>query len=828
MDPRLIAEFNRLFEMQYDRVRDFLVLHYTANERHGEPLWDHVRTMALPDTLRHKIEMFEARAAAPDYIYGLFSRDSWLSVLIGQRLEARGYDHLADALALDDVQTRLADLKARIEVNAAAMTSHADFIAHYCRAAPPPRNPRWRRDERHGGRQRRRGRTRRGAVARGQRGARGARPRRGERDRGRAPEPGARIGYPRDAAAARGAAHLLGIDEAALLRATRGSFSLGQNFTHADGAMPAFFHAHGAYGAQIERRDFFPFWLKARRFGLGAAFEDFSLTAAAARHGRMLIPSEAIEAFGRADYGYHLPAAAYARALKALAANDGIESYQAETAHAILDPETGDIRAVEIGGGRRIAGRLFIDASGSEAMLLGDALGVGRESWRAHFPADRILAARAPQLASIPPYAEIRAWDQGWLGLFSSQARTHVVHAYASAQCGDDEALEAATRISGLALADPVVDVSDPGRRRVAWQPIASRSARRRAGLRSNPRRRPPRGPARLVHLLGLFPAGSGFAAERAQYNQTMQSLFEHVRDFQAAYYVVNREGDAPFWARARAAAAPPELAHRIATFAARGEIAPYENESFSPDSWRADVRRPGVDPRELEPGDRPHRARGDAPRVQADPRLHRRAGDRATDPRQYLESHCRRGPGPCVAPPPCAACTAACRSTTCRASRSARRRRRRRSPAIVAAETPVVLEGLVEGWPALAAGRASPAQLNAYLKAMDGGAPAPVMEAPARHRAQVRLRARSARVQLHQAPAWARRDARPDRGPDRRARRAVRRDPDAAAGCADAQFRAAEPDAACLARDVMPRAVGRRRGAHADAQRSRSQPRPA
>lgn len=50
----------------------------------------------------------------------------------------------------------------------------------------------------------------------------------------------------------------------------------------------------------------------------------------------------------------------------------------------------------------------------------------------------------------------------------------------------------------------------------------------------------------------------------------------------------------------------------------------------------------------------------------------------------------------------------------------------------IVQAARPVVLRGLIEHWPALAAGRNSPAALNRYLKAMDRGVPGPVMEAPA------------------------------------------------------------------------------------------------
>lgn len=49
----------------------------------------------------------------------------------------------------------------------------------------------------------------------------------------------------------------------------------------------------------------------------------------------------------------------------------------------------------------------------------------------------------------------------------------------------------------------------------------------------------------------------------------------------------------------------------------------------------------------------------------------------------------------------------------------------------VMAAEQPVVIKGLIDHWPALAAGRQSAQGLISYLKAMDRGAPAPVMEAP-------------------------------------------------------------------------------------------------
>jgi len=56
---------------------------------------------------------------------------------------------------------------------------------------------------------------------------------------------------------------------------------------------------------------------------------------------------------------------------------------------------------------------------------------------------------------------------------------------------------------------------------------------------------------------------------------------------------------------------------------------------------------------------------------------------------------------------------------------------------AIVAAGEPVIIQGLFDTWPALAAGMQGAATLNAYFRRLDRGAPVPVMEAPARHKGQ-------------------------------------------------------------------------------------------
>jgi tryptophan halogenase len=135
IDPRLADEFNRLTTMHYERIRDFLILHYVANRREGEPLWDYLRAMPLPDSLAHKMALFRARATAPEYQFGLFSRDSWLSVLFGQGLSPEAHDPLADTFDLDLIDSRCADFKSRIDAAVAAMPSQRQFIASYCAAS---------------------------------------------------------------------------------------------------------------------------------------------------------------------------------------------------------------------------------------------------------------------------------------------------------------------------------------------------------------------------------------------------------------------------------------------------------------------------------------------------------------------------------------------------------------------------------------------------------------------------------------------------------------------------------------------------------------------
>ena len=375
----------------------------------------------------------------------------------------------------------------------------------------------------------------------------------------------------------------LSIEESALLRLTGGSISLGQNFVS---PRQEFFHAWAAYGAPIEGKNFFSCWLRARRQGFQLPLRSFCLTAVAAQNGRMLVPDEATAAFGRTDYGYHFQTWGYVAYLKSLAFSLGVGC------HAVRDVEVeraadGSIAAIVADGALRIEGELFVDASGTDAVLIGRALQVPRESWRPYFPADRVLSARAPAFTAIPPFAEVRTSGTGWTLLHPSRVGTGILHAFCGDLLSDAAALESANAAAGTKLKDASCRVSDPYIRARVWE--GNCVAVGRAACDVDPLHDVELHILQLglVNLLALFPVCEAFAAERTEYNRLMRSYYERIRDFQCVWYALSSpEGE--FWRRARHVTVPDPLSHKVLTFRACGQIPPLEDETFSLESWQA------------------------------------------------------------------------------------------------------------------------------------------------------------------------------------------------------------------------------------------------
>jgi tryptophan halogenase len=128
MAPELAAEYNRLSVTEYERIRDFIILHYSANGRGDGELWRYCREMPLPETLTHKLALYRARGMLVQYDAESFFEPSWLCMYANLGIEARGWTPLANLLGLEELRDVTRRVRTDIARIAHEATPHREFL----------------------------------------------------------------------------------------------------------------------------------------------------------------------------------------------------------------------------------------------------------------------------------------------------------------------------------------------------------------------------------------------------------------------------------------------------------------------------------------------------------------------------------------------------------------------------------------------------------------------------------------------------------------------------------------------------------------------------
>jgi len=393
---------------------------------------------------------------------------------------------------------------------------------------------------------------------------------------------------------------LLGVDERLVLDACRGVPMVGQRFSNWAKGAPPFMLAYDDEPPPGGRLPFLQYWAKAALEGLRVGLEEFSLGSGCARLNAVPLPVDE-NAVLSASYGYQLEAQAYAELLKQLALRRGIEIAASPLCGVGITGDT--IEGVELADGTRIEADLYVDASGREARLIGGLASAHFESWSEWLPCDRLLAASAPRMPSLPAFSQVSAFHGGWVGLFPLQDRTAVVAAYSSTAAKDSEVADLAGVITRVRISgDAVVSDLGPGARQSPW--LGNCVAIGEAAIAPDPIDGVEMQvtQAGISHLVSLFPATAGKSPEASAYNAAIRSFGSNLRDFQAAHYLFNRRYDEAMWDRVRDAAPPPGLARKAGMFRARAIIPMADEETFQEQGWAALLTGCGIVPQGYDP----------------------------------------------------------------------------------------------------------------------------------------------------------------------------------------------------------------------------------
>ncbi|MGK0270874.1 MAG: tryptophan halogenase [Cocleimonas sp.] len=123
-----INEYNRLMDIEYECIRDFIIIHYSLSDRKDTPFWKKMTEMSLPDTLQSKLDFFMCHGRLQRNDLDLFASTSWYAVLEGMEIRPKEYEPLIDLSDYSKVEEILASYIRSVDELIGKLPTHAEYI----------------------------------------------------------------------------------------------------------------------------------------------------------------------------------------------------------------------------------------------------------------------------------------------------------------------------------------------------------------------------------------------------------------------------------------------------------------------------------------------------------------------------------------------------------------------------------------------------------------------------------------------------------------------------------------------------------------------------
>jgi len=128
----VVDEYNAQAESEYERIRNFIILHYKVTERDDSPFWRYCRDMEVPSDLKHRMDLFKEFGRSNQVEGELFRLDSWTQVMLGQGIIPSSYHPMVALMAEPELQSFLASIAADVDKSIAMLSTHEAFVKKYC------------------------------------------------------------------------------------------------------------------------------------------------------------------------------------------------------------------------------------------------------------------------------------------------------------------------------------------------------------------------------------------------------------------------------------------------------------------------------------------------------------------------------------------------------------------------------------------------------------------------------------------------------------------------------------------------------------------------
>lgn len=390
------------------------------------------------------------------------------------------------------------------------------------------------------------------------------------------------------------------VNEDDLVRAGAASFTLGTAYSNWSASRPTYFLPYGDAGAAIGG---VAFHLLAARLGAEGnkiALADYSVAAIMAQSGRFARPSDDPRSvLSTFTYGLHLDAGRYAEALFKLARERGATVVQ----DSLRSVETADgrIEALHLASGERLAGQIFVDATGTRAALASGLQGGEFERWEDLLPFDRVVSAVTRVGAPPAPYAHVAANSCGWRMTVPAGSVVGEVLVYSSDLLSPEHAERMLlAKGTGEPITAPHHAAVIPGSRR-PW--IGNCIAFGEAAVVAKPLHSVPMTLLQngIERLLRLLPADREMEAEATEFNRAAALEAERARDLAILPYRLNGQRGEPLWDRLSEAPLSGELERKIGLYSSRGRVPLLDGDMLDEAEWAALFDGHGVIPERID-----------------------------------------------------------------------------------------------------------------------------------------------------------------------------------------------------------------------------------
>jgi tryptophan 7-halogenase len=129
-----VDAFNALSRFHYERIRDFIILHYKLNQRDDSVFWQACANMEIPETLREKMDLYRTHGRIQRVNNELFTEVAWMQVFAGQNLHPQSYHPLVDVQDEAGIQDYLESVAHVVRECVNVMPDHAEYVRRYCPA----------------------------------------------------------------------------------------------------------------------------------------------------------------------------------------------------------------------------------------------------------------------------------------------------------------------------------------------------------------------------------------------------------------------------------------------------------------------------------------------------------------------------------------------------------------------------------------------------------------------------------------------------------------------------------------------------------------------